>query len=288
MVLNTLGYDIYRVRRRGDERRSAAARHPLPPAADAIWPLPRSDAGWTDQKIRDEFRRFEFWHYKYEFEGGLHFPVRHSTPSEVADAPERHLQRYRHFMPYLLQANNGTLKGKRILDIACNSGFWSIQCALLGAEVLGFDARPELVEQARLIKSIVGTEQVEFRTLDFWDMDPESLGGKFDIVLNLGVLYQLPDPLQALGLTKSMARDMILLDTCLYPIESPFIRLDWQEPVDIRSNVTPGIITCPTRKAVELMLRHIGVASVFEIPVRTTDMPVDYLKQRRASWIIRV
>jgi len=64
------------------------------------------------------------------------------------DDPRRPLQRFRHFMPDLLASQGGSLKGRRILDIACNSGFWSLQCALLGAEVAGFDARPELIEQA--------------------------------------------------------------------------------------------------------------------------------------------
>jgi 23S rRNA G2069 N7-methylase RlmK/C1962 C5-methylase RlmI len=36
-------------------------------------------------------------------------------------------------MPYVVQSQGGALEGKRVLDIACNSGFWSIQCALLGA-----------------------------------------------------------------------------------------------------------------------------------------------------------
>jgi 2-polyprenyl-3-methyl-5-hydroxy-6-metoxy-1,4-benzoquinol methylase len=96
-------------------------------------------------------------------------------------------------MPYLVAANGGCLRGKRILDIACNSGFWSIQCALLGAEVVGFDGRAELIRQADLIKSIVGVDDVQFRVLDFWDMSRQALGGTFDIVLNLGILCHLPD-----------------------------------------------------------------------------------------------
>ena len=83
-----------------------------------------------------------------------------------------------------------------MLDIACNSGFWSLQCALLGAKVVGFDARGELVEQAKLIKAIVGADNVEFKVLDFWDMSPQALGGTFDVVLNLGILYHLPKPLR--------------------------------------------------------------------------------------------
>jgi SAM-dependent methyltransferase len=190
-------------------------------------------------------------------------------------------------MPYLVESEQGSLKGKRVLDIACNAGFWSIQCALLGAEVIGFDARPELVEQADLIKTTVGLDNVDFRVLNFWDMSPRTLGGTFDIVLNLGILYHLPDPLQALALTKSMAERHIVLDTSVDSSHEPLLRLAWESPDDILKASTAGIVAWPTKSAVELMLRHIGAGEWFEIPVRTTDMPPDYLDGTRASWLIK-
>jgi 2-polyprenyl-3-methyl-5-hydroxy-6-metoxy-1,4-benzoquinol methylase len=91
----------------------------------------------------------------------LSFATSHVNPGLDTDDPKRPLQRYRHFMPYVVASQGGSLKGKRVLDIACNSGFWSIQCALLGAEVVGFDARPELIEQANLLKQITGADNVD-------------------------------------------------------------------------------------------------------------------------------
>src|SRR5205823_5356735 len=107
--------------------------------------------------------RHSRWYYAYEFDGGLDG----SPPGSAAlrldlrngkgqtARADGTLQRFRHFMPWLLQATGGNLRGRRVLDIACNSGFWSLQCALLGAEeVVGFDARPELIEQARYVQSV--------------------------------------------------------------------------------------------------------------------------------------
>ena len=137
-----------------------------------VWPLPRRPGGPSDEEIRAAFARHDAWHYAFQFEGDVCFSSSHRTPLP-ARGPRRPLQRFRHLMPWLVQAAGGSLAGKRVLDVACNSGFWSIQCALLGArEVVGFDARPELVEQAKLIRSIVGLEHVDFRVLDFWDMRP--------------------------------------------------------------------------------------------------------------------
>ena len=185
------------------------AGRPGPPPAAPIWPLPRRPGGPSNDEIRARFAEHELWHYAYQFTGGLDFTARHADRSALADSPERPLQRFRHFMPWLLDASGGTLAGKRVLDIACNSGFWSIQCALLGAwEVVGFDAREELIQQANLIASIVGADNTEFRSL-FLGHAPRDLGWLVpNVVLNLGVLYHLPKALEALELTKAVAGSM--------------------------------------------------------------------------------
>ena len=289
-VLHSLGYEIHRIGSGRTEHFDGNGRAWIsdPTGINPIWPLPRCSDGLSNEHILAEFAKYDLWHYAYAFEGGLSFSARHNNPGQLADAPERPLQRFRHFMPYLVASNNGSLRGKRVLDIACNSGFWSIQCALLGAEVIGFDGREELIKQADLIKSIVGVDKVEFKVLDFWDMSPQRLGGSFDIVLNLGILYHLTDPLKALQLTKSMARQYIVLDTHVYPSKESVIKFVWEEPTDIRDAVTSGIVVYPSKSSIDLMLRHIGVAKWFEIPLRSTDMPADYLDNLRASWLIKV
>jgi SAM-dependent methyltransferase len=285
-ALNHLGYDIHKIEHpRGSDGPFLLG---APAAIEPAWPLPRRRVGPSDEAIRKEFAKFDLWHYAYEFEGGLSFRAHHNQPGLLSDASERPLQRFRHFMPYLVASQNGLLKGKRVLDIACNSGFWSIQCALMGADVTGFDGRPELIEQANLIKSITGTDNVEFRVLDFWDMSNEALGGPFDIVLNLGILYHLPKPLEALELTKSMARGHVLLDTGVSPANGSVIKLSWEEPVDIRAATNAGIVAYPSKDAINLMLKHIRASEWFEIPLRSEDMPPDYLDGRRASWLIKV
>jgi tRNA (mo5U34)-methyltransferase len=256
-------------------------------AVDPVWPLPRSNASWSSEQILREFAKYDAWHYAYEFEGGVSPGLSRYQKNGWAGDVDRPLRRFRHFMPHLLTAAGGSLHGKRILDIACNSGFWSVQCSLLGAEVVGFDARPELIEQANLIKSIVGCENLRFQVLDFWDMTAESLGGEFDIVLNLGILYHLSNPLQALQRTKAMAREYILLDTEVFPSQESIIKLRWEEPEHIRSAARAGMVAIPSKSAMELMLKDLGIRSRYEIPVHD-DMPRDYREHRRASWLVKL
>jgi SAM-dependent methyltransferase len=283
--ISQLGYEVRKIDRPpapAVQTQAGSSVQPIEP----IWPLPRHSGGPSDDEIRAAFARYEFWHYAYQFDGGLAFAARHTDVNELADAPERPLQRFRHFMPDLVASQGGSLRGKRVLDIACNSGFWSIQCALLGAEVVGFDARAILIEQANLIKSIAGVENVSFQQLDFWSMSPQTLGGTFDVVLNLGLLYHLPEPLEVLQRTRQMCHDTILLDTSLQNNPGPIIDLRWEESADIRAASNRGIVAYPSRKAIDLMLRHLGMRDWYEIPIRTRDMPPDYLDGSRASWLI--
>jgi len=285
-LVRTLGYEMHRIDRgaRSTPGDTAAA----PPSVNPVWPLPRRGGGPPDEEIRQAFAKSELWHYAYEFEGGLSFSAHHHHAGPHANDPRRPLQRFRHFMPSLVQACGGSLAGKSVLDIACNSGFWSLQCALLGADVVGFDSRQELIDQADLLKSIVGAPNVDFRVLDFWKMSPQSLGRTFDVVLNLGILYHLPKPLEALEITRSMSRQFILLDTAVNPWLESAVVLDWEEPRDIRSADTAGIVAYPSRSAIGLMLRHIRASHWFEIPIRNDDLPRDYLNGKRASWLISV
>jgi hypothetical protein len=166
-TLRHLGYEIHRIGSSAGGSRERPVQSPVnwPPPTEPVWPLPRVSGGLSDDEIRRAFTKYEFWHYAYQFEGGLSFAARHTKSSGLADEPDRPLQRFRHFMPYLIHAHDGSLQGKRVLDIACNSGFWSIQCALRGADVIGFDARQELIDQAMLIKMIVGVSNIDFRVM---------------------------------------------------------------------------------------------------------------------------
>jgi hypothetical protein len=85
-----------------------------------------------------------------------------------------------------------------------------------------------------------------------------------------------------------MSRDCILQDTQLLPWVNPVVKLQWEETAAIRNANRSGIVANPAKSSVALILRNIGASDWFEIPIRTTDMPQDYLDQSRASWLIKV
>jgi tRNA (mo5U34)-methyltransferase len=116
-------------------------------------------------------------------------------------------QKFRHF-----EAALPDVRGKSVLDIGCNAGFYSIEMKLRGAaRVLGIDSDERYLDQARLASQTLG-HQIEFALLDVYDVG--ALREKFDLVIFMGVLYHLRHPLLALDLIhEHVAGDMLLFQS---------------------------------------------------------------------------
>lgn len=133
----------------------------------------------------------------------------------VPTAPDHFLgdypgAKFRRFAPHL----PADLRGKTVLDIGCNAGFYSIEMKRRGAaRVLGIDSDERYLAQARLAAQVLGFESdVEFAKLDVYDVG--AIGEKFDLVIFMGVLYHLRHPLLALDLIREhVAKDLLLFQS---------------------------------------------------------------------------
>src|SRR5690606_670324 len=95
------------------------------------------------------------------------------------------------------------LRGRTVLDIGCNGGFYAIEMKRRGADrVLAIDTDERYLAQATFAAEVSGVE-VELRRLSVYQL--ERLGEKFDIVLFMGVFYHLRYPLLALDLVREHA-----------------------------------------------------------------------------------
>lgn len=105
------------------------------------------------------------------------------------------------------------VRGKSVLDIGCNAGFYSIEMKRRGAaSVLGIDSDERYLAQARLAADLTGFDDIEFCRLDVYDV--AALGRTFDLVIFMGVLYHLRHPLLALDLIREhVAGDMMLFQS---------------------------------------------------------------------------
>nr|HRC86310.1 class I SAM-dependent methyltransferase [Thermoanaerobaculia bacterium] len=93
---------------------------------------------------------------------------------------EHSLERYRKALPYV--------GGKRVLDIACGSGYGSRMLLDAGArEVVGVDLSPEAVGYAEATYGCPGLRFVASDAMSFE-------GGGFDVITSFETLEHVPDP----------------------------------------------------------------------------------------------
>ena len=102
--------------------------------------------------------------------------------------------------------------GKRVLEIGPAEGYFTKKLADAGADVTAMDYRTKQESGFWLMERLSG------RTFNYVQgnvLDETVMGslGTFDIVLFMGVLYHLPDPLKALDNIRSLCGGTMLMET---------------------------------------------------------------------------
>ncbi|MFC3204669.1 TIGR04290 family methyltransferase [Aquamicrobium soli] len=192
----------------------------------------------------------------------------------IETAPDHFLGNY----PYekwrkFAHAIPADLRGKSVLDIGCNAGFYSIQMKQRGADrVLGIDFDEVYLAQARFAAEVANVE-IEFRRLSVYDIG--RLGQRFHIVLFMGVFYHLRHPLLALDLVREHVMGDLLVFQSMHRGSDKVLELDEDHPFSCRELFNqPGFPKLhfiehryaqdptnwwiPNRAGVEAMLRSAG------------------------------
>lgn len=172
------------------------------------------------------------------------------------------------------------------LDIGCNSGFFSLELAARGAgRVEGIDLRPENIAQARFLADRYGLENVSF---DVADIDDVESSDRWDVVLNLGVLYHVIHPLQLLRQTFEQCRRFAIVDTVCHrePVSAFFLLGD--KDVERPTEGRDAYEMHPTYRAVIDALEYAGFSEAIEL-VGLADPPHDlyHAGNRRCFLAIR-
>ncbi len=103
------------------------------------------------------------------------------------------------------------ISGKRVLDVGCNEGFFSLKLAEMGAkEVVGIDADKLRLNKAEFVSEVLGVENVRYELVDIFDDCIEKYG-YFDFILCMGFLHRIPYPYQAISQLAKLS-DMILFE----------------------------------------------------------------------------
>jgi tRNA (mo5U34)-methyltransferase len=188
----------------------------------------------------------------------------------LGDYPRCKWQHFSHALPT-------DLRGRTVLDIGCNAGFYAIEMKRRGAErVVGIDSDEAYLAQARFAAEVCGVD-IELRQLSVYEV--AELAERFDLVLFMGVLYHLRHPLLALDLiAEHVAKDLLVFQSMQRGSDEapalaedyPFVeRAVFDDPsyprlhfVEKKYAGDPTNWWIPNRACVEAMLRSAGFTIV--------------------------
>lgn len=206
------------------------------------------------QKIKDEIEKYK-WFHSIEIRPDVVTPG-HKTVSTHKKESD-------------IFFGGINLEGRTVLDIGAWNGYYSFEAKRRGASrVLATDAYcwdhqswrgKETFDFARRHLDV----DVEDLRIDVMDMS-ESIPGRFDVVLFLGVFYHLFDPIEGLRRAASVAKQLLIVETYLEATEFDRPAMIFYPGKELAGDATNW--WGPNRPCIEALLRQFGFAHVLYSP----------------------
>ena len=217
------------------------------------------------------------WFYSYELPDGSSTPTYHGI-----DIQAIHDTRWGMLDACLSRELGAGRGGLSALDLASHQGWFAWNMARSGfGRVLGVDARSSHVEDSNLISGIYGMDHLSFRQGDIHEQNPGELG-QFDVVLMLGLLYHLENPVGALRVCRALCKRLCVIETQIVPGMSGYVDYgSYQYVRPLRGSFgiidetgdthgpeasITGVCLVPSLEALMWLLKAVGFSSAEVLP----------------------
>ena len=172
----------------------------------------------TAPELEDEIKRAP-WTYPWRLRDGRELPI------PVAELESVHRTRAGMIEERVRAALAAAGPDATALDLACNEGWFSQRLLEWGASrVVALDIRDENVRRAQLLRDHYGipAERLEVRQADVFELDATALG-TYDVVLVLGLIYHVENPMGVLRLARTCTRDLCVIESQLTQQNTPIV-----------------------------------------------------------------
>jgi ubiquinone/menaquinone biosynthesis C-methylase UbiE len=231
---------------------------------------PPAQAWLSDDEIRRGVEALAPWFYPFELAPGLRTLT--AVPDDVAGI----FATRQEMVERVVRAHFGArLSEIDCLDAGCHEGFYSLAMARLGARrVVGLDPREENLKRARFVAAAAGAANLEFVSGRVENLAAEH--PVYPLTLFLGVLYHVMEPMVCLRNIAAVTGELCVLETqgvdevegvtewgsrqWTRPYSGILALIDESGEFDAGNRETGVVplITCPSPRALETMLRHAG------------------------------
>lgn len=229
-------------------------------------------------ELESRIAAFAGWYYAFEFDNGV------ATPVPEPGIVNRHRQRRAYFFEPLLALSGGSLSGRRVLDLGCNAGFWSLQALEAGADfVLGVDASQMAIDQANLVFEAKEVDPARYR-FETGNVFEHVLSERFDVVLCLGLLDHVAKPVELFELMARAGAEVIVIDTEVSRSRTSVFEVD--SLYEAKKVVDHRLVLIPSRDALTELAAQFGFDTV-ALAQNMTDYAgmSDYRRQRRLAFV---
>jgi len=215
--------------------------------------------GYSEQEIKqrvNELGREQTWHHKIELPYGM------VTTNKEQVTQGKNTIKWSRVKEYIDIIN---LKGKRVLDVGCGEGFFSLKLATMGAmEVVAVDADELRIKKAKYVAEILETSNIDYKVANIFDIQMKN-SGHFDFALCMGFLHRIPYPYEAIQKLREGNFDSPIMKYCggkskdsnqysgLYWLPSTQCVLDILKDLGFRHNLV--IDNSPWRRAIIISSR---------------------------------
>jgi hypothetical protein len=167
----------------------------------------------------------------------------------------KELQRHNARFQTFIQPQIALIKDARVLDLGSYDGRFSYAALESGAaQVVGIEQRQDFIDRSRFIIGGAMSERVSFIRDDMFEALPKLIadGERFDVILCLGVFYEIMDHHRLLHLMARLQPKLIVMDTNLIDSDEAVIRLK-----TVNGPKGDSLVGTPSRGSIELMAREL-------------------------------
>jgi len=150
---------------------------------------------FTKAEIKQEVAKITHWYHQIEVGQGITTPGVNESAKVLKGL-----------------ALPADARGLRVLDLGTRDGYFAFEMKKRGADVVAIDYLPKHETGFAIAEKLTGVKGVKYIQDNIYNLSSWKYG-KFDIVLFLGLLYHLPDPIRAINIVRSMCRGVMLLET---------------------------------------------------------------------------
>ena len=224
---------------------------------------------WSKQQLEQNIMRLGPWEYYLPFSYGLSTAINASFDAQSVDF---HRYRSKLICESVADLFGDQLSKSTVLDLGAHCGIMAMDIAFRGAaHVDGFELRKINLERADFLKEYFRIQNVSFTQADVCAIKPDR---KWDVVLCLGLLYHVDNPMDLIKYCYASCDKLVVIDTICHtePIPAYILVRNRNKDVHIEGKYSHEFH--PTYRAVIDSMQEAGFKDIVEL-IGETAVPID-------------